>query len=307
MAVQAAQQIADLKEEIARLQAKLQTNTKDLTLVAVVPTWAWTVESGPLDEFFECIENTGEIGNWSTKDKVSVAQLNVTDGAKAFLNRTPELRKPKVSWGTFNSVFPTRFRDTKYDFFHYYQLQLARKRPNESPRDFADRVRQLARNVTTQVGDPKIQKIHSEQIDKMMLASYTNGLKGNPGKHVRISIPSTMEEGVELATTVEQVEAQERRNDAFYVDADTIAKNARSRNLDDKDRGNPKHIRCYECEGKGHFARDCSTRKAREVSETRRRKSLKFGGLAAREIVTRKNVRLKERSGNISTQRPGSR
>jgi hypothetical protein len=99
MAVQAAQQIADLKEEVARLQAKLQTNTKQLILVTLIPKWAGTVQSGPLDQFFEGIENTGEIWNWSTEGKVRVGRLKVTGGAKAFLNTASEITKTQSFLG----------------------------------------------------------------------------------------------------------------------------------------------------------------------------------------------------------------
>jgi len=51
-----------------------------------------------------------------------------------------------------------------------------------------------------------------------MLASFTSGLLGNPGRQVRYAMPRTMDEELQIAITVNQAEIQERRNEAFYVD-----------------------------------------------------------------------------------------
>jgi hypothetical protein len=45
----------------------------------------------------------------------------------------------------------------------------------------------------------------------MLLASYTSGLRGNPGRQVRYLLPSTLEEAVKIAETVDQADEQENR------------------------------------------------------------------------------------------------
>jgi hypothetical protein len=68
MAEAVAQQMARLQLEVQNLQAQLQTrtpDTKDLSLVALVPKWSGTDKAIPLQEFFETVERTGKIGNWT--------------------------------------------------------------------------------------------------------------------------------------------------------------------------------------------------------------------------------------------------
>jgi hypothetical protein len=87
----------------------------------------------------------------------------------------------------------------------------------------------------------------------MLLASFISGLQGNPGKHTRFSMPSTMEDAIKIAVTVEQAEACDRRNDSFYLndklrnthyssyaaESDEQEKSAPSRNHEGETRGGP--------------------------------------------------------------------
>jgi hypothetical protein len=52
----------------------------------------------------------------------------------------------------------------------------------------------------------------------MLLASYTSGLRGNPGRQVRYLLPSTLEETVKIAKMVAQADAQENCREAFYLE-----------------------------------------------------------------------------------------
>jgi len=52
----------------------------------------------------------------------------------------------------------------------------------------------------------------------MLLAAFTTGLKGNPGREVRYRSPETAEEALRIAITTAQADIQERRNDAFQVE-----------------------------------------------------------------------------------------
>jgi hypothetical protein len=83
--------------------------------------------------------------------------------------------------------------------------------------DFADRCKNLARKVTPHVEDESARKVGNKQVEWMLLASFTSGLQGNPGKHTRFSMPCILEDAIKMAVTVEQAEACDRRNDSFYV------------------------------------------------------------------------------------------
>ena len=139
--------MARLQLELQNLQAQLQTRTpvtKDLSLVALVPKWSGTDKAIPLHEFFETIESTGKIGNWTQEDMVRIATLKFTDVARAFYNGTLELHDQRITWAAYKTDFHNRFRDLRTDQFHFAQFQMARQKKDESPQEFANRCRSLA-------------------------------------------------------------------------------------------------------------------------------------------------------------------
>ena len=197
MAEPVAQQMARLQSEVQNLQAQLQTRppaTKDLSLVALVPKWFGTDKAVPLHEFFEMLESTARIGNWTQEDMLTTAVLKLTLSARAFYNGTLELHNQKITWAAFKGAFHKRFRDVRTDQYHFTQLQMARQKKDESPQEFADRYGSLAQKTVPQVEDPALQKLHYEQAERMLLASFTSGLLGTPGRQVRYSMPQTMDE-----------------------------------------------------------------------------------------------------------------
>ena len=102
--------------------------------------------------------------------------------------------------------------------FHFTQLQIAKQRKDESPQEFADRCRMLALKTVPQVEDPVVQKLHYDQADRMLLASFISGLLGPAGRQSRYAMTNNLDDAIKLATTVNQAEIQERRNESFYVD-----------------------------------------------------------------------------------------
>jgi hypothetical protein len=129
-------------------------------------------------------------------------------------------------------LFLERFKDSRTDQFLYTQLLSARQGQNETVRDFADRVRNLARHVTPQTDNPEAQKLCNQQTERMMVASFTNGLRGNPGIQTRFAMPSVMDNAVRIAVTVEQAESSKGTSETFYVDSTTKSHS----NTEEKDR-----------------------------------------------------------------------
>jgi predicted RNA-binding Zn-ribbon protein involved in translation (DUF1610 family) len=123
----------------------------------------------------------------------------------------------------------------------------------------------------------------------MMLDSYTSGLFGNLGTQVRFRCPSCMEEAIRIALIVEQAEQQDRRGDTFYLDGQDRKSNGTSPSYREHRGTNPARVNtsrphaqstvnrryrvftdkaemvCYECGGKGHMARDCATRRSKQL------------------------------------------
>jgi hypothetical protein len=90
MAEPVAQQLARLQLEVQNLHAQLQAKTqatKDLSMVTLINRWSGTDKSQPVNDFFDPIEASARVGNWSDADK-KVCILKLTDAAKAFYNAT---------------------------------------------------------------------------------------------------------------------------------------------------------------------------------------------------------------------------
>jgi hypothetical protein len=52
----------------------------------------------------------------------------------------------------------------------------------------------------------------------MVLAAFINGPGGNPGRHARYNLSSSLEDAIRVAVTVEQAEACHPKRDAFYLE-----------------------------------------------------------------------------------------
>jgi hypothetical protein len=216
-----------------------------------------------------------------------VCILKLTDAAKAFYTATSELHSPSISWDSFKALFHRRFEDTRSDQFHFLQLQTAKQGRSESPKEFADRIRSLALLTIPHTDDPVTQRIYAEQAERMLLSSYIAGLSETPGLQVRYRMPTTLEEAVQIATSVGQAESQERTEGAFFLEAppghqSQVSKPSESARLrGGKNRSNRSHPktrkqqfpnkadrtaeepRCFECSGLGHYERECPSRRRR--------------------------------------------
>ena len=176
----------------------------------------------PIGEFFEIIDSSAAIGNWSEADRKQICALKLTDAARAFYNATPELRDPAITWQNFKARFLSRFRDVRTVQYHFGQLYMARQRKGEIAQEFLDRCRLLARRTVPCVTDPALQRVYNEQAEQMLLSAFTKGLTGTAGRQVRFSYPETSEEALRIAVTVSQAELQETRDCAFNAKAEAL-------------------------------------------------------------------------------------
>jgi hypothetical protein len=67
------------------------------------------------------------------------------------------------------------------------------------------------------VDDPVAQRIHRENADRMLLASFVGGLVAIPGKQTRYANPRTFEHALLIALTVQEAENREKFNETFYT------------------------------------------------------------------------------------------
>ena len=113
--------------------------------MSLVPRWSGGETAPPIGEFFETIESSAAIGNWSEADRKQICALKLTDAERAFYSATPELRDRAITWQDFKARFLSRFRDVRTVKYHFGQLYMARQRKTETAQEFLDRCRLLAR------------------------------------------------------------------------------------------------------------------------------------------------------------------
>ena len=109
-------------------------------------------------------------------DQIRIAVLKLTDAARLFYNGCPELHEKNVMWQMFKSVFSQRFKDTHTDQRDFVRLQTARQKKNESPQQFADRCCALSQKMMCKTSDQVAWRIHRENAERMLLASFVAGL-----------------------------------------------------------------------------------------------------------------------------------
>jgi len=68
--------------------------------------------------------------------------------------------------------------------------------------------------------DPVAQRIHCENAERMLLASFVAGLVGIPWKQVSYAGPRIIDHAVSIAIGVQEAEKQERFNESFYTKFD---------------------------------------------------------------------------------------
>ena len=121
--------------------------------------------------------------------------------------------------------------------------------------------------------DPIAQRIHRENAERMCLASFVGGLQGKVGRHTRIANPQSMQQALTIALAATEALRQEKGGEIYLANAPEERSVRGSRADSRRDRfskGTPMkprrgpEIRCYECEGHGHYARECPTRSRRE-------------------------------------------
>ena len=143
----------------------------------------WCV--GHIAGILSSVQSAAKIGQWSDPDKRDIAVLKLTDSAKLFYQGCTELHAESTTWQSFNDAFRRRYEDVHTDQYHFRELQTARQKKGESPQEIADRCGGLAQKILCKTNDPVAQRIHRENAERMLLASFVSGLFGTPDTQVR--------------------------------------------------------------------------------------------------------------------------
>jgi hypothetical protein len=144
----------------------------------------------------------------------------LSGSAKTFYQGCTVLHEADATWQTFKDAFRERYLDVHTDQFHFTRLQTAREAKGETPQEFADRCKGLAEKVMVKTNDPLAQRVHCENAESMLLATFISGLTGTPGRQVRYANPQTLGQALKIALSFQEAEKQERFNESFYTHFD---------------------------------------------------------------------------------------
>ena len=238
-----------LQAQMEELRVQLETlrigeahrgQSKDVSLVAGIKEWTGESKGRSVYEFLTQIETLAKVSGWTSHDKAFIVKAKLQGLALQFLNGREELGRDGCSYEVLRQALIERFSDKLPDQYYYTRLQDAVQGKNESAEEFSDRCRKMCQRTIRKVNDEETQRIINEEAERRLLAAYVHGLRGIVGQQVQFQMPSTMEQAVRLAVTVENVEKHKQLTEGVKK-----VFTARS------------DVECFRCGKRGHYARDC--------------------------------------------------
>jgi len=184
--------------------------TKDMWVANLVESWRGESNSISVLEFFSSLNEAAEMGRLSSKDKIRLARLKLKGAARVFYSAQPQLQADDVTFEEFRTAFVNRFKDKHTDHYHYARVQNASQEKDESPETFLDRLRKMCQRTIRNSENPVEQAVINQEADKRLLAAFINGLKGAPGKQVRLNMPETIDKALNMAIVATNAEKEEK-------------------------------------------------------------------------------------------------
>lgn len=214
--------------------------SKDVSLVAGIHECTGESKGRTVHEFFTKIETLEKVSGWTNEDKALIAKAKFQGLALQFLNGRGELVRDGCTYEVLKQAFIERFSDKMPDQYYYTRLQDAAHGRDEGAEEFSDRCRKMCQRTIRKTQDEDTQRIINEEAERRLLAAYINGLRGVVGQQVQFQMPTTMEQAVCLAVTVENTEKHKQ----MVGGSKRIFATRRE-------------IECFHCHKKGHYAKDC--------------------------------------------------
>lgn len=244
---------------------------KNLGLQSMVAAWSGE-DTVTVAEFFEGVDLVARCGNWEDQDKALVVRMRVTGAAAAFLASRADLRRPETTYADLRRALEVRFRDGVKPEQYLLQLSSLTQAADEGIGPFADRCRRVGEKAQGSESTPQEQAAARRQIDKVVLAAFLRGLRGEVGRFLRLNPPETLEEAVQKAVLAEIEFGATRHLCAVAQPAPSIVtqeatSSAPAVEVRRVERVGPE---CYRCGGRGHISRNCSTPRPRTDRQANR-------------------------------------
>jgi hypothetical protein len=201
-------QMEELRDRLdaIRIGEDHKGQSKDVSLVAGIKEWTGESKGRPVHEFLTQIEILAKVSGWTSQDKALIVHAKLQGLALQFLHGREEVGKDGCPYEVLKQALIERFSDKLPDQYYYARLQEAVQGRDEGAEEFGDRCRKMCQRTIRKVQDENTQRVINDEAERRLLSAYIHGLKDVVGEQVEFQMPSTMEQAVRLAVTVENAE-----------------------------------------------------------------------------------------------------
>uniref|UniRef100_T1I0X8 Retrotransposon gag domain-containing protein n=1 Tax=Rhodnius prolixus TaxID=13249 RepID=T1I0X8_RHOPR len=182
---------------------------KDLSLQTLIRPWGGG-EQEPVEYFLLGFSKVANNGGWTDAERLMVCRLKLIGAAANCISSYPELLQPNATFGDLEAILKNRFAGTVTPEEQLLALNEVEQQVGENVQEFADRCRRLGER-TLKPGASKEESTWARgQIDRILVAAFIKGLRGEAGRQLRYVPPASFQEAVTRAARVEQAQAKPR-------------------------------------------------------------------------------------------------
>lgn len=258
-------------------------------LIQSIEPFRGTTDEATLDSFLSAISHAAKINGWNRSQKFDAAYLKLKGEAL----RIVQVSKC-INWEQLRTVLKARYGSKELRAVTRRKAAACAQRPNEDVTSYAERLKSLFVKLQPEGFDPQADKLVRKLVNESVCDRYIEGLKPSIRRAVLSKAPTSFEEAIEVAVLEEQIDMLEYKAGRVHLNEGRVdhplgycaqqcvasqvvasqksskaggdenqaqtAEQVRVSNL--PQRSSAFNVECYNCRERGHYARDCTKRKA---------------------------------------------